>query len=155
MSDMHHFRAYLVQQPSKRAVHRSVTVPVPRPCHVDHMKSDTWIGSIGLTMRGVFPQEQILLPREDMGFVTFRKRMRQALRIHLRTRVVPHWVAMYDLEDSQYSHCSMGLLLIPWIVCLARLEVRRLSSRQHQSKSVGRVDWLSLRQSALGLDRLP
>ena len=40
-----------------------------------------------------------------MDLVTFRKRLCQALRVDLRTCVVPHWVAVNNLE---YFHSTLG-----------------------------------------------
>ena len=103
VADVYHLWANVVQQAAKRVVDCSVPVAVTRSRHVDEVNRDAVVGRVGFHLRCVLGKEGVLLPREYVHLVAVGKRLRQALGVDLRARVVPHRIAVDYLE---YLHCA-------------------------------------------------
>ena len=101
VTHMHHIRLYLVEDVGESVIHGLVTVAVPGPGHVDHVKSDRRFRWVGIPLHGVFQEEGVFLPRENVNLMPLRQCLRYALGIHLRAGVIAHRVAVNYLEDSQ------------------------------------------------------
>ena len=80
---MHYIRLNIIQDDGKCVIHCLVPVTVPGPGHVDDVKGDSRFGRIGVLLHGIFRQESVLLPGEDMDFVPFSQRLRQTLSVDL------------------------------------------------------------------------
>ena len=124
MPDVSDIGSNLIKDFGKGVVDGLVTVPIPCPSHVHYVESDSGDGRVGLFLPGVFREKRVLLASEDVHLVTFGQGMGQALGIHFRAGVVPHRIAVYDLQDLQgnppYPYYSSLILMgiISPLVCI-------------------------------------
>ena len=98
MPDVDHVGLRLLKQSGEGAVHLPVAVAVAGVAHVDDVQRDPRVRGIGLPLQLIFGQEGVLLPGEDVDLVAVRQSLVQALGVDLGAGVVPHGVAVDDLE---------------------------------------------------------
>ena len=97
--DMDNLRPHLLQAARELPVHPGVPVAVPAARHVDQVERYPGIVGIVLLDKRIVGLERVLEAGKDMDLVAIRQALTQGLGVDLGPRVVPHGVAMNDLQD--------------------------------------------------------
>lgn len=100
MADVDHLRLDGVEDRREAPVDGGLPVPVPVPRVVDEVETDAGVRRVPLLPQPEVGREAVLLAGEDVDLVApLGEPVAQCLGVDLGAGVVPHGVAVDDLED--------------------------------------------------------